>query len=124
MCLGTKCVLQIPADVSVVWGDRVTLTTKNIPVFGLVPESLCILQTSLFFVRSAPILSCTLCKLDITNCPSRTTKRSPSRKMDDRLPHHMCTTFACQTLTPLYFPLKQFSILQLSFRSAECSDPN
>lgn len=31
--LGTQCVLQIPADVCVVWGDHVTLTTKNIPVF-------------------------------------------------------------------------------------------
>lgn len=39
-------------------------------------------------------------------------QRSPSRKMDDRLPR-LCITFAYQIRTPLYCPLKPFLILQL-----------
>lgn len=111
VCLGTKCVLHIPADVSVVWGDHVTLTTKSIPVSRAGPWiSLHFTNITLFLLEVHQFfLSCSA-SWTSTNCPSRTTKRSP-RKIDDRLPHQMCVTFACQILTPLYFPLNQFPIL-------------
>jgi len=122
--VGTQYVLLIPADAGVVWGDGVTLTTENILFSGLVPASLWILRTELFLLDVHWFCLAHSASWTSTDCPGRATKRSPSRKMDDRLPRHMCVTFACQIPTALYFPLEPFLILQPSFSSAGRGDPN